>query len=99
MSNHPIAKLCRELSRIQFSTAHAQQRASRVIRQLHTYDSSVQSGGDINFVALDDAISGMVWLMEHIRYINDRQVLPSQRLFLAECHATCVQLHQTQSSI
>lgn len=94
-----IIKLCRELSRIQFSTAHARHRASQVIQQLQIYDSSVQSGGDINFVALLEAIAGMVWLLEHVRHINDRQVLPTQRLLLAESHATCVQLHQTQSSI
>ena len=93
------AKIRRELAKISFSTAHAKICKANTIAHLLTYEHSVASGGDINFVALDDAISSMVWLMEHIRYINDRRVLPSQRLFLAESHATCVQLHQTQSSI
>lgn len=93
------AKMSRELAKISFSTTHAKICKANAIAHLLTYECSVASGGDINFVALDDAISSMVWLMEHIRYINDRQVLPSQRLFLAKCHATCVQLHQTQSSI
>lgn len=94
-----IGKLCRELSRIQFSTAHAKERASQVIQHLQIYDGSVQSGGDINFVALDDAISGMVWLMEHIRYINDRQVLPSQRLFLSKAFVFIFNTHEQQRGI
>ena len=93
------AKIRKELAKIKFSTAHAKERASQVIQHLQIYDGSVQSGGDINFVALDDAISGMVWLMEHIRYINDRQVLPSQRLFLSKAFVFIFNTHEQQRGI
>lgn len=93
------AKIRRTLAKICLSTAHARDIKNNTIAHLLTYERSVASGGEIDLSALFAVCGYLVWLSDHVREINDKQVLPSQRLFLADAFAFCVKVYEGHKSI
>lgn len=93
------AKLRRELAKISFSTAHARDAKNNTICHLVTYEHSVASGGEINLSALFAVYNYLVWLLGHVHEIDDKQVLPSQRLFLADAMAFIFNIYEKQRGV
>ena len=93
------AKICRELTKISFSTAHARDAKNNTICHLVTYERSVASGGEINLSALFAVYNYLVWLLGHVHEIDDKQVLPSQRLFLADAMAFIFNIYEKQRGV
>lgn len=93
------AKICRELTKISFSTAHARDAKNNTICHLVTYEHSVASGGEINLSALFAVYNYLVWLLGHVHEIDDKQVLPSQRLFLADAMSFIFNIYEKQRGV
>ncbi len=94
-----IPKICRELSGIKFVTAHAREVRAGVICHLHTYKHSVQSGAEVDLGALFAACCQLAWLIDHVREIQDKQVKPSERLFLARAFVFVFHTYEQQKRI
>lgn len=89
-------KLRRELVMLTFTTAHARIVKNNTIAHLLTYERSVSGGGEIDLSALFTAQQNLCWLSDHVRQIDDKQILPSQRLFLADAFVFCLQIYEQQ---
>lgn len=94
-----FARIHRELCQMRLSTEHGRRIKSNTIAHLLTYVESIRSGHAIDVGALGTAVIGMTWLCNHIMQIDDKQVLPSQRLFLAEALAVCQACYDIEKSI
>lgn len=92
-------KIRRELATLTFTTAHARTVKNDTIAYLLTYERSVSAGGEIDFPALYAVCQHIQWLSDHVREIDDKRVLPSQRLFLADAFAFCTRTYDEQGGI
>lgn len=90
------AKIRRELAKINFTTAHAKVCKANAIAHLLTYERSVASGGEMDLSALFAVYNYLVWLLGHVREIDDKQVLPSECLFLADAMAFIFNIYEKQ---
>lgn len=91
-------KIRRELAKISFSTAHACDVKNNTISHLLTYERSL-SDLRINLSSLYAVCEYLAWLSKHIQEIDDKRVLPSQRMFLADAFAFCVKTYENHKSI
>lgn len=89
----------RELSLMAFSAEHARITKANIIAHLLTYERSVASGGEMDLSALFTVYNYLVWLSDHVHEIDDKQVLPSQRLFLADAVAFIFKTYETQKGV
>lgn len=94
-----LTKIHRELMSLKFSTAHARDGKNDAICHLLTYERSVASGGKINLSSLFAVYNYLVWLLGHVHEIDDKQVLPSQRLFLADAMAFIFNIYEKQRGV
>lgn len=78
-----ICKIKKQLSMINFTTAHAHIAKSKILRNLTEYEQSLD-GHELDLDGLFTAYLTLCWLLEHITCIDDKQVLPSERLFLSQ---------------
>ena len=85
------AKIRRELAELKFSTAHARDAKNNTICHLLTYERSL-SDTQINLSSLYAVCEYLAWLSKHTQEIDDKRILPSQRLFLADAFAFCVKV-------
>lgn len=92
-------KIHRELVKISFSTEHARIYKANAISHLSAYERSVASGGEIDLSALFAVYCHLSWLIDHVQMIDDKQVLPSQRLFLAETLALVFETYEQQRGV
>lgn len=92
-------KIRRELATLKPSTAHARDFKNNAIFHLLSYERSLSSKGEINLNALYSVCEYLAWLSKHIREIDDKRVLPSQRLFLADAFAFCVKTYENHKSV
>lgn len=88
-------KIRRELASMQFSTAHARICQANAITHLLTYQRSVASGGEMDLSALFAVYNYLSWLSDHVHEIDDKQVLPSQRMFLADAMTHVFDIHES----
>lgn len=79
-----ICKIKKQLSMISFTTAHAHIAKSKILRNLTEYEQSLDGQSELNLDSLFTAYLTLCWLLEHITCIDDKQVLPSERLFLSQ---------------
>ncbi|WAJ74548.1 hypothetical protein [Moraxella bovis] len=93
------AKIRRELAKISFTTAHAKIYKANAITHMLTYEKSVASQGEIDLSALFAVYCHLSWLSNHVREINDKQVLPSERLFIANALSYVSSTYNTQRSV
>lgn len=93
------AKIRRELAKINFTTAHAKLYKANAITHLLTYERSVASNDVIDLSALFSVYCHVSWLSDHVRLIHDKQVLPSQRLFLADAMAFIFKTYEEQKGV
>ena len=93
------AKIRCELAKINFTTAHARMVKNNIICHLLTYKKSVAGKGEIDLSALFSVYRYLVWLSDHVREIDDKQVLPSQRLFLADAVAFIFKTYEMQKGV
>ncbi|OPH38202.1 hypothetical protein [Moraxella equi] len=93
------AKIRRELAKISFTTAHAKIYKTNAIAHLLTYEKSVASQGVIDLSALFVVYCHLSWLSNHVREINDKQVLPSERLFIVNALGYVSSTYNTQRSV
>lgn len=91
-------KIRRELAGLKFSTAHARIAKNNAICHLLTYERSL-SDGQINLSFLYAVCEYLAWLSNHIQEIDDKRILPSQRIFLADAFAFCVKVYKSHKSI
>lgn len=92
-------KIRRELAKISFSAEHARIYKASAIAYLLTYERSVASGGEIDLSALFAIYNYLVWLADHVRLVHDKQVKPSQRVFLADAVAFIFETYEKQRGI
>lgn len=92
-------KIRRELATLTFTTTHARIVKNNTIAHLLTYERSVSAGGEIDFPALYAVCQHIQWLSDHVREIDDKRILPSQRIFLADAFAFCVKVYESHKSI
>lgn len=93
------AKIRCELAKISLSTAHAKIYKANAISHLLTYERSVASGGEMDLSALFAVYNYLAWLCDHVHEIDDKQVLPSQRLFLADAMAFIFKTYEEQKGV
>lgn len=93
------AKIRRELAKINFTTAHAKVCKANTITHMLRYEKSVASQGEIDLSALFAVYCHLSWLSNHVREINDKQVLPSERLFLADAMAFIFNIYEKQRGV
>lgn len=92
-------KIRRELAKISFSAEHARIYQANAIAYLLTYGYSLSSGGEIDLSALFSAYNYLSWLSDHVHEIDDKQVLPSQRLFMADAVAFIFNTYEMQKGV
>ena len=92
-------KIRRELAKISFSTAHARIYKDNAIAHILSYQHSVASGGEMDLSALFAVYCHLSWLIDHVHEIDDKQVLPSQRLFLADAVAFIFETYEMQKGV
>lgn len=93
------AKIRKELAKIKFAADHARLYKANTMAHLSTYERSVASGGEMDLSALFAVYNYLVWLGDHVHEIDDKQVLPSQRLFLADAVAFIFETYEKQRGI
>lgn len=91
-------KIRRELAGLKLSTAHARDAKNNAICHLLTYERSL-SDAEINLSSLYAVCEYLAWLSKHTQEIDDKRILPSQRLFLADAFAFCVKVYESHKSI
>lgn len=94
-----VSAIRHELKLMTFSTEHARISRANIIAHLLGYERSLASGGEIDLVSLFNVCQHIAWLCNHIQAIDDKQVLPSQRIFLADAYAACYQMYEKQSGV
>lgn len=92
------ATIRKNLRKISLTTAHARMVKNNTICHLLTYKKSV-SDGDIDLNALGRVCEGLLWLLGHVREIDDKEVLPSERLFLAQAYQACFERYERHTTI
>lgn len=93
------AKIRRELAKINFTTAHAKVYKANTITHMLDYEKSVASQGEIDLSSLFAVYCHLSWLSNHVREINDKQVLPSERLFIANALGYVSSTYNTQRGV
>lgn len=93
-----IKRIRSELASIRLTTAHARIVKHNTICHLLTYQKSMMTN-EVDLGALAAALRGALWLDEHIRQIDDKQVLPSQRAFLTQSYQALFELYHQQKII
>lgn len=88
------AKIRQNLRGINFSTEHARITKANIIAHLLGFERSLKNNGEIDLTALFNACQHIAWLCHHVRTIDDKQVLPSQRLFLADAYIGLIKLYE-----
>lgn len=94
-----ITQIKRGLRKIQLSTEHGRCVKANTIAHLQAYARSVRATDAFDVGALGAAIIGMNWLSEHIRQIDDKKVLPRQRMFIIEAVQLCQAHYDTLKSL
>ena len=94
-----IAQIQRGLRKIQLSTEHGRCAKANIIAHLQTYERSIRATDAFDVGALGAAIIGMNWLSEHIRQIDDKKVLPRQRMAIIEAVQLCQSHYDTLKSL
>lgn len=94
-----ITKVRRTLARMRFSTVHACRLRRIAIVNLARYERSVAMGGEIDLEALFTVYCQINWLIDHVREIRDKQVTPSQKLFLAQAFAYLFNTYEQQRGV
>lgn len=94
-----ITQIQRGLRKIQLSTEHGRCVKANTIAHLQAYARSVRATDAFDVGALGAAIIGMNWLSEHIRQIDDKKVLPRQRMFIIEAVQLCQAHYDTLKSL
>ncbi len=94
-----IAQIQRGLRKIQLSTEHGRCAKADTIAHLQAYARSIRAADAIDVGALGAAIVGMNWLFEHIRQIDDKKVLPRQRMFIIDAVQLCQAYYDTLKSL
>lgn len=92
-------KIRRELAKISFSAEHARIYKASAIAHILSYQRSVASGGEMDLSALFAVYNYLVWLCDHVHEIDDKQVLPSERLFLADAVAFVFETYEKQKGV
>lgn len=92
-------KIRRELATLTFTTAHARAVKNNAINHILTYERSVAGGGEIDLPSLYAVCEYLAWLSKHTQEIDDKRILPSQRLFLADAFAFCTKTYDEQRGI
>lgn len=91
-------KIRHKLAGLRFSTAHAHDVKNKTISQLLDYERSLPKK-EINLASLYFVCQYLAWLLQHIQEIDDKRILPSQKVFLADAFAFCVQRYEKHKSI
>lgn len=91
-------KIRRELATLTFTTAHARTVKNDTIDHLLTYERSL-SNAEINLSSLYAVCEYLAWLSKHTQEIDDKRILPSQRIFLADAFAFCTRTYDEQRGI
>ncbi|AKG08413.1 hypothetical protein AAX05_03480 [Moraxella bovoculi] len=90
-------KIRRELAKMVLSTSHACTVRNDAIKNLTSYEKS--KNGDVRLEMLFAVYGQLSWLSDHVRMINDRQVLPSERVFLADALTFIFKTYEKQRSV
>lgn len=93
------AKIRKELAKIKFSTAHARLYKANTIAHLSTYEGSMESSGEIDLSSLYAVYCHLAWLADHVRLVHDKQVKPSQRVFLANAITFIFNTYEMQKGV
>lgn len=93
------AKIRKELAKIKFATDHARLYKANTIAHLLTYERSVESGGEIDLSSLYSVYCHLAWLADHVRLVHDKQVKPSQRVFLANAITFIFNTYEMQKGV
>lgn len=93
------AKIRRQLAKIKFATEHARIVKNNTIAHLLTYERSVANDGEINLSALFSACYHLSWLSDHVRMIDDKRVLPSERMALVDNYKKLFELYEREKSL
>lgn len=93
------AKIRKELAKIQFAADHARLYKANTMAHLSTYERSIESGGEIDLSSLYAVYCHLAWLADHVRLVHDKQVKPSQRVFLADAVAFIFETYEKQRGI
>ncbi|OOS04356.1 hypothetical protein SAMN02745664_12415 [Moraxella cuniculi DSM 21768] len=94
-----VARILRDLRQMRLSTEHGRRVKSNTIAHLLAYETSIRSGHAIDVGALGATVIGITWLCNHIMQIDDKRVLPSQRLALADALAYCQARYDIEKTI
>lgn len=92
------AKIRKFLRTLSLTTAHARDIKNNIICHLLAYEKSVRDG-EYSLNRLCSAVGGIGWLLSHIVQIDDKQVLPSQRLALAQYYQAVFEFCENQKSV
>lgn len=93
------AKIRKELAKIKFGTDHARLYKANTIAHLSTYERSMESGGEIDLSSLYAVYCHLAWLADHVRLVHDKQVKPSQRVFLANAITFIFNTYEMQKGV
>lgn len=91
-------KIRHKLAGLKLSTAHARDAKNTIINQLVEYERSLPKK-TINLASLYAVCEHLAWLLQHVQEIDDKRILPSQRIFLADAFTFCVQTYEKQKSV
>lgn len=91
-------KIRRKLMALTFSTVHATDVKNNTIAHLLSYEKSL-SAAQINLSALFSVCQCLAWLLKHIEDIDDRRVLPSEQMFLADALGFCLKAYERHKNI
>lgn len=92
------AKIRKQLNTLSPTTAHARDVKNITIAHLLDYERSVTKG-EYCIASLDNAVMGLGWLLSRIVEINDKAVLPSERLALADGYKALFLHYENEKSI
>lgn len=91
-------KIRHKLAGLKFTTAHARTVQNNTIYHILSYERSLPKK-EINLASLHSVCEHLAWLLQHIQEIDDKRILPSQKAFLADAFAFCVQRYEKHKSI
>ncbi|WP_049237229.1 hypothetical protein [Moraxella canis] len=94
-----ISRIYNALRQMRLTTEHGRRVKSNTIAHLLSYEESIRSGHTLNVGALGAAIINMNWMIDHITHIDDKRVLPSERLFLCQAARICQQRYDIEKSL
>lgn len=91
-------KIRHKLAGLKFTTAHAHTVKNNTICHILNYERSLPKK-EINLASLYSVCEHLAWLLQHTQEIDDKRILPSQRMFLADAFTFCVQTYAKQKSV